>query len=146
MIEGNMWEILLDSWILFGTCKLYTWEVGVLGCFILKTICEVSSDFKGASIRGISAEHGIGQCKPHYLHLSKAESAMNLMKMLGYAFVMCNQKTGFQNFVRKWSWLGNMPLQSKICCTGNIGTLWSRRSDGHQLVLIFHDYSGIPSW
>ena len=85
--------------ILFGTCKLYTWEVGVLGCFILKTICEVSPDFKGASLRGISAEHGIGQCKPHYLHLSKAESAMNLMKMLGYAFVMCNQKTGFQNFV-----------------------------------------------
>ena len=24
---------------------------------------------------------------------------MNLMKMLGYAFVMCNQKTGFENFV-----------------------------------------------
>lgn len=100
MIEGNIWEILLDSWILFGTCKLYnlyTWEVGVLGCFILKTICE-APDFKGASLRGISAEHGIGQCKPHYLHLSKAESAMNLMKMLGYAFVMC-KKTGFQTFV-----------------------------------------------
>ncbi|OLQ03379.1 putative D-2-hydroxyglutarate dehydrogenase, mitochondrial [Symbiodinium microadriaticum] len=30
----------------------------------------------------ISAEHGIGQCKPHFLHLSKADSAVDLMKTL----------------------------------------------------------------
>eukprot|EP00928_Gymnodinium_smaydae_P056366 TRINITY_DN39760_c0_g1_i1.p1 TRINITY_DN39760_c0_g1~~TRINITY_DN39760_c0_g1_i1.p1 ORF type:complete len:541 (+),score=89.55 TRINITY_DN39760_c0_g1_i1:37-1659(+) len=30
----------------------------------------------------ISAEHGVGQCKPQYLHLSKADSAVNLMKQL----------------------------------------------------------------
>merc|ERR1712151_1304622 len=30
----------------------------------------------------ISAEHGIGQCKPDYLHLSKAVSAIDLMKQL----------------------------------------------------------------
>eukprot|EP00913_Durusdinium_trenchii_P018768 g17636.t1 len=31
----------------------------------------------------ISAEHGIGQCKPHFLHLSKSESAVALMRILG---------------------------------------------------------------
>lgn len=41
-------------------------------------IFEWVSKAKGS----ISAEHGIGQCKPHYLHLSKAESAMNLMKTM----------------------------------------------------------------
>jgi len=30
----------------------------------------------------ISAEHGVGQCKPEYLHLSKADSAVTLMKQL----------------------------------------------------------------
>ncbi|CAK9059166.1 D-2-hydroxyglutarate dehydrogenase [Durusdinium trenchii] len=30
----------------------------------------------------ISAEHGIGQCKPHFLHLSKSESAVALMRTL----------------------------------------------------------------
>lgn len=30
----------------------------------------------------ISAEHGIGQCKPHYLHYSKPPSAVALMKKL----------------------------------------------------------------
>lgn len=34
--------------------------------------------------QGISAEHGIGQCKPQFLHLSKADSAVNLMKTLGW--------------------------------------------------------------
>jgi D-2-hydroxyglutarate dehydrogenase len=36
-----------------------------------------------ASCRGsISAEHGIGQCKPHFLHLSKSDNAISLMKAL----------------------------------------------------------------
>merc|ERR1712217_133168 len=36
-----------------------------------------------AAARGsISAEHGVGQCKPEYLHLSKADSAVALMKQL----------------------------------------------------------------
>mmetsp|Transcript_114725 Transcript_114725/g.272897 ORF Transcript_114725/g.272897 Transcript_114725/m.272897 type:complete len:520 (-) Transcript_114725:88-1647(-) len=30
----------------------------------------------------ISAEHGIGQCKPNFLHLSKADSAIQLMRTL----------------------------------------------------------------
>jgi len=30
----------------------------------------------------ISAEHGIGQCKPEFLHLSKSSSAIDLMKLL----------------------------------------------------------------
>jgi len=36
-----------------------------------------------AQARGsISAEHGLGQCKPQYLHLSKASSAVTLMKQI----------------------------------------------------------------
>jgi len=41
-------------------------------------IFEWVSKAKGS----ISAEHGIGQCKPQFLHLSKADSAVNLMKTM----------------------------------------------------------------
>lgn len=40
-----------------------------------------------AAARGsISAEHGIGQCKPEFLHLSKASSAINMMRQLKATF------------------------------------------------------------
>jgi len=40
-----------------------------------------------ASVKGsISAEHGVGQCKPEYLHLSKSDSAIGMMKQLKALF------------------------------------------------------------
>jgi len=39
-------------------------------------------EWVAAAKGSISAEHGVGQCKPEYLHLSKADSAVTLMKQL----------------------------------------------------------------
>jgi len=39
-------------------------------------------EWVAAAKGSISAEHGVGQCKPEYLHLSKADSAVVLMKQL----------------------------------------------------------------
>eukprot|EP00931_Biecheleriopsis_adriatica_P047953 TRINITY_DN27683_c0_g2_i2.p1 TRINITY_DN27683_c0_g2~~TRINITY_DN27683_c0_g2_i2.p1 ORF type:complete len:167 (+),score=46.09 TRINITY_DN27683_c0_g2_i2:532-1032(+) len=39
-------------------------------------------EWVSAARGSISAEHGIGQCKPDYLHLSKADSALDLMRTL----------------------------------------------------------------
>lgn len=45
---------------------------------------STNPQFMPLPFQGISAEHGIGQCKPQFLHLSKADSAVNLMKTLGW--------------------------------------------------------------
>ena len=39
-------------------------------------------DWVSAAKGSISAEHGLGQCKPQYLHLSKAPAAVGLMRTL----------------------------------------------------------------
>mmetsp|Transcript_44057 Transcript_44057/g.104249 ORF Transcript_44057/g.104249 Transcript_44057/m.104249 type:complete len:539 (-) Transcript_44057:278-1894(-) len=39
-------------------------------------------EWVAAAKGSISAEHGVGQCKPSYLHLSKAPAAMDLMRTL----------------------------------------------------------------